>query len=56
MVTVVAIARENAAATQDAAAFADTVTNKVSQVMEIVTEVKNVANKLEKQMDVFKIQ
>lgn len=53
---VVAIAQENADATQEAATFTDTVTGKVCQVMEIVNEVKNVANKLEEQMNVFEIQ
>lgn len=50
---VAAIAQENAAGTEETASFTDKVTEKVSQVMDTINEVKTVADKLEAQVSVF---
>lgn len=53
---VAAIAQENAASVEEAAAFTDAVTGNVCQVVKVVNEVKNVADKLEEQVNVFQVE
>ncbi|MGN0483280.1 MAG: methyl-accepting chemotaxis protein [Lachnospiraceae bacterium] len=54
--SVAEIAQTNAATTEETAASTDVVTEKVSQLMDTVNAVKDVAEKLEEQISIFQVK